>query len=182
VDQACNDLASTSIAKAERLLAKHMRVNDVSSAPMEKIQPTFHFGSQLNASKVVYHISGDFANYNLIEQLPSSNGGTRLAFDVGANQGFYTYYLATLGFEVHSFEINGKNFWSLQHGQLFNPKDVSDRVQLYQLGLSNKAERMATSGNNYNVFLTSVDLGEDAKSAILSVSFDTSPEPRPVQS
>ena len=172
VDQACIDLASTSVVEAEQLLSKHKRISDVSTAPMEKIQPPFHFGSTWPADKVIWHLSGDITNYNLIAQLPSSNDGTRVAFDMGANQGFYTYYLATLGFEVHSFEINGKNFWSLQHGQLFNAKDVSDRVHLYKLGLSNKVERMAAFGNGYDGFLKSADPGEDEGNTILSVTFD----------
>ena len=52
-------------------------------------------------------MEGDRDNFQLIKEvLRDQEGG--LAIDFGANQGFYTYYLASLGMQVHSFEINQK--------------------------------------------------------------------------
>jgi len=117
----------------------------------EGINPTFSVGSYY-ADKVVYHMKADRDNFVLIkEYLDNKNKG--LALDFGANQGFYTYYLATLGLDVHAFEIDDKNFKSLQHGVRYNPKDVSDRVNLYRVGIGDVNGRFAMRGNNYEGFL-----------------------------
>ena len=62
-------------------------------------------------------------------------------FDVGANRGIYTYYGATLGWEVHSFEIQEEIFKQLSHAALYNPKAVADRVHLYPIGISRNISR-----------------------------------------
>ena len=89
-----------------------------------------------------------------------------MAIDFGANQGFYTYYLAALGMQVHSFEINVDNFKSLQHGAEFNSKEVSDRVHLYPVGIGAKNARFGMEGNLYEGFLS------EGKGPILGATFD----------
>lgn len=90
--------------------------------------------------------------FNLIKE-QSLQHDNRLALDIGANQGFYTYFLASLGYEVHSFEIFEKNFKALQHGIFFNSPSVGKRVNLYAVGLSQKNSRFSMKGSNYEGFL-----------------------------
>ena len=90
-----------------------------------------------------------------------------LVFDMGANQGFYTYYLASLGIQVHSFDIYDKNFKALQHGAEFNSREVADRVHLYPVGLGQENARFSMKGNEYTGFLKE---GNDGP--ILGVIFD----------
>jgi methyltransferase, FkbM family len=117
----------------------------------EKISPSFKVGSYY-AEKVPYHMTTDIANFNLIKDLLKDKKDG-LCFDFGANQGFYTYYLASLGMQVHAFEINESNFKALQHGAEFNSKDVADRVNLYPVGLGNKNGRFGMLGSDYLGFL-----------------------------
>lgn len=129
------------------------------------LEPPFKVGSYF-AAKVKYHMSGDIPNFRLMKNfLKGKEGG--LAFDMGANQGFYSYYLATLGMQVHSFEINENNFKALQHGAEFNPKEVADRVHLYPVGLGQKNARFSMKGANYDGFLK-----EGLHGPILGVTFD----------
>ena len=75
-----------------------------------------------------------------------------IIFDIGANRGIYTYYAATLGWEVHAFEIQEPVFKQLSHATLFNPKAVSDRVHLYPIGISrtiSRSDHAATDGLGY---------------------------------
>lgn len=91
-----------------------------------------------------------------------------IALDVGANQGFYTWFLATLGMEVHSFEIQPQNFDALQHGIVFNPKVVADRAHLYPLGLSSTIGRVGQSnGGSYTAHIAKSDDGN-----ILTMTMD----------
>ena len=127
--------------------------------------PAFKVGSYY-PEKVKYHIATDKGNFALIKELLKGKEGG-LVLDIGANQGFYTYYLATLGMNVHSFEINESNFKALQHGAEFNPREVADRVHLYPVGLGEKNARFNMKGVNYEGFLK-----EGAGGSILGVSLD----------
>lgn len=131
----------------------------------ENISPPIKIGSYY-AEKVPYHMATDAANFHLIKDLLKDKEGG-VALDFGANQGFYTYYLATLGMDVHSFEINEPNFKALQHGAEFNSKEVADRVHLYPVGVGDKNARFGMQGNNYEGFLKAGKNGP-----ILGVSFD----------
>lgn len=131
----------------------------------EGVLPSFHVASYY-AEKVPYHMATDVANFHLIKDL-LQNHQNGLTFDIGANQGFYTYYLASLGMNVHSFEINEANFRCLQHGAEFNSREVANRVHLYPIGISSKNYRFGMQGNNYEGFLQQ---GNDGP--ILGVSFD----------
>ncbi len=129
------------------------------------VSPAFKVGSYFH-QKIKYHMAGDAPNFHLIKDfLKGKEGG--LAFDMGANQGFYTYYLATLGMQVHSFEINEMNFKALQHGAEFNPKEVSDRTHFYPFGLGQKNARFGLKGANYEGFLK-----ESNDGPILGITFD----------
>ena len=67
----------------------------------DAVKPSFHVGTVFNdKSKVSWHMMADIANFFLIKQLLKGNE-RGVAFDIGANQGFYTYYLASLGMDVH---------------------------------------------------------------------------------
>lgn len=131
----------------------------------ENISPAFKVGSYY-ADKVPYHMATDTANFHLIKDLLKGKE-SGLVLDIGANQGFYTYYLASLGMDVHSFEIYEPNFRALQHGAEFNPKDVADRVDLYPVGLGEKNSRFSMQGSNYEGFLK-----EGKGGPILGVTFD----------
>jgi len=131
----------------------------------EGITPAFKVGSYY-AEKVKHHMSTDQANFALVKELLKGKEGG-LVLDIGANQGFYTYYLATLGMNVHAFEINEKNFKSLQHGAEFNPREVADRINLYPVGLGEKNARFSLKGANYEGFLK-----EGKGGSILGVSLD----------
>ncbi len=148
----------------------------------DSVSPRFYIGSTFG-NKVRDHMTTDTVHFKLIKELLSSSSSTtssltssKLAFDLGANQGFFTYYLAALGMDVHSFEISEKNFISLQHGQYYNNKDISDRVNLYPVGMDNKVSRFDMSGSNYDAFLNEKNKGDggdgDGDGTILGVSFD----------
>jgi len=105
------------------------------------------------AEKASYHMM-DEDNFRLIKEFihgRKEKGG--IALDFGANQGFYTYFLASLGLDVHSFEINERNFKSLQHGVDFNPKEISDRVNLYRVGVGDINGRFSMQGYDYDGYL-----------------------------
>mmetsp|Transcript_16318 Transcript_16318/g.21363 ORF Transcript_16318/g.21363 Transcript_16318/m.21363 type:complete len:206 (+) Transcript_16318:90-707(+) len=87
----------------------------------QNLTPAFKVGSYF-AQKVPYHMATDIANFHLIQDLVKERKEGSLVLDIGANQGFYTYYLAALGMQVHAFEINEQNFKALQHGAEFNPR------------------------------------------------------------
>lgn len=131
------------------------KVQNVESA--DDITPSFHIGSYLG-DRVRYHMADDKVHFQLIQELLQKKSSKNkqisgLALDFGANQGFFTYYLAALGMDVHAFEIESKNFASLMHGRNFNPKDVSDRVYLYPIGLDQKISRFGLNGGHYEGFL-----------------------------
>eukprot|EP00536_Pseudo-nitzschia_multiseries_P009413 jgi/Psemu1/319629/estExt_fgenesh1_pm.C_2610014 len=130
------------------------------------VVPSFNVGSIFQGDKVHWHMGGDVPAFTLLKELLEGKEGG-LAFDIGANQGFFTYYLAALGMEVHSFEINLSNFVALQHGAEFNPSEVSKRVNLYPVGLGGKNARFAMSGQTYEGFLA-----ENKEGSILGASFD----------
>lgn len=154
------------------------KVDNVSS--LDGINPPFQIGSRY-AQAVQHHMNGDKGHFTLIQELiqrvaKSAPKSKTLSFDMGANQGFFTYYLAALGLDVHSFEISHDNFKTLQHGQHFNTKDVSDRVHVYPVGLSNKVSRFSIRGGHYEGFLKESDAGDAAgpggEGEILGVTFD----------
>lgn len=131
----------------------------------EGINPPFKVGSYF-AEKVKYHMKDDMTNFELIKEvLAGKQGG--LAVDFGANQGFYSYYMAALGMEVHSFEISEANFRALQHGAEFNPKEIADRVHLYPVGMGEENARFGMQGAQYEGFLKAGKGGP-----ILGVTFD----------
>lgn len=118
---------------------------------LQGISPSFSLGSRFG-EKVKFHMAADVNHFTLIKEVLSQkkNG---IAFDIGANQGFYTFYLATLGFEVHSFEIFESNYHSLQHGIFFNKKEVAENVNVYPIGLGATTGRMQMKGSEYSGFL-----------------------------
>lgn len=131
--------------------------------------PSFFMASSF-PEKIPYHINGDVVHFDLIrEHLASRGNASGTAYDIGANQGFYTYFLATLGLEVHSFEIMQDNFEALQHGMLYNPKEVANRVHVYPMGQSSKVTHMSTRGGQYTGFL---DKADESTGKILSISMD----------
>jgi len=79
-----------------------------------------------------------------------------LTLDIGANQGFYTYYLAALGMQVHAFEIQKDNFVSLQHGAEYNPKQISKKAHIYPIGMGTQTGRMSMGGTLYDGHLKGV--------------------------
>lgn len=131
----------------------------------EGINPLFKVGSYF-AEKVKYHMKDDRQNFQLIKEVVEGKQGG-LTVDFGANQGFYSYYMAALGMEVHSFEISEANFRALQHGAEFNPKEIADRVHLYPVGVGEKNARFGMQGANYEGFLK-----EGKGGPILGVTFD----------
>jgi len=143
----------------------NQKVKSVSSP--DGVTPSFKIGTMLGP-KVAEHMSSDLVHFQLINELMEEHGSKGgLTFDFGANQGFFTYYLAALGMNVHSFEIYEPNFIPLQHGMYFNSKEIADRVNLYPLGIGEKVGRFSLSGKDYGGFLKD---GNDG--AILGVSFD----------
>lgn len=104
-----------------------------------EITPPFNVGSYFG-DKVSYHMAADLVHFQLLkEHLKGKEGG--LTFDMGANQGFFTYFLAAFGMKVHSFEISEGNFKAMQHGTFFNPKEFAKNVNLYPVGLGQKTAR-----------------------------------------
>lgn len=135
----------------------------------EGIEPAFKIGSKYPPEKASSHMTIDIPSFQLMREfLEGRQDG--LAIDIGANQGFYTYFLATMGFSTHAFEIEENNFHSLQHGTLFNPKDVVDRVYLYPIGINDKVKRFSLQGGNYEGFLKAG--GMSSKLPVLGMSFD----------
>ena len=74
----------------------------------------------------------------------------KLALDIGANQGCYTYFLAALGLEVHAFETSQDNFIAAQHGTECNSKEVSEKVHY---GLGEKNARFGMASDDFTGFL-----------------------------
>lgn len=118
---------------------------------LEGVDPTFSLGSYFG-EKVKTHMAADVNHFILIKEVLSQkkNG---IAFDIGANQGFYTFYLASLGIEVHSFEIFESNYHSLQHGIFFNQREIGRNVNVYPIGLGATTGRMQMEGSDYSGFL-----------------------------
>ena len=137
------------------------------AASPENLEPSFKVGSMYDSDTATNHMRDDAkGNFVLMKEvLEGKEGG--LALDMGANQGFFTYYLAALGMQVHSFEIDENNFQSLQQGTEYNPKDVSDRVHLYPIGLGEKNARFNMRGGDYEGFLK-----EGAGGNILGLTVD----------
>lgn len=160
------------------------------------ISPSYYIGSTFG-DRVKYHMAADEVHFKLIkEHLSSSSKGKGknpsksikgTAIDLGANQGFFTYYLAALGLDVHAFEISADNFHSLQHGQHYNRKSVAERVHLYPVGVDRKVHRFDMGGGGYGGFIkqTAEDSnntnkgaeeeeegGDESAGSILAVPFD----------
>ena len=131
----------------------------------EGVDPPFKIGSNFG-EKAMWHMSGDKAHFQLIKELLQNNKGG-LTLDIGANQGFFTWYLAALGMEVHAFEIFEENIIALQHGAEFNEKEIAKRVHLYPVGLGRDIGRMGMGGANYDGHLQNSKTGP-----ILASSFD----------
>ncbi len=110
---------------------------------------------------------GDKPHFDLIKELLQDKPKGGLTLDIGANQGFYTYYLAALGMEVHAFEIFQPNYVALYHGAEFNPREISERVHVYPVGLSSYNGRMRMGGSQYEGHLK-----KEGGGPILTVSFD----------
>ena len=161
-------------------------INQVKTLP--EVSPSFFFGTAFhNANRVAYHMGDDIPYFELVkEALHATTSGkdhnNLVALDIGANQGFYTWFLATLGMQVHAFEIQQGNFDALQHGRVFNPKQVADRAHLYPVGLSSSISRVAQSGGgSYDAHIKKSDDG-----SILTVTLDcwahhVQPGPLPIQ-
>lgn len=148
VDESCRKLPTIRPSGSYFLDAKIK----AGSSPAH-ITPSFKVGSYY-ADKVPYHMNGDASNFRLIRDLLQNHlSEGALALDFGANQGFYTYYMAALGLQVHAFEINEANFKSLQHGAEFNPREIADRVHLYPVGMGEMNARFGMRGSNYEGFL-----------------------------
>jgi len=160
VDGSCTKLPSVRPAGSYFLDDKI----DGGSSP-EGVTPAFKVGSYY-ANKVSHHMKTDEANFSLVKEVVQGKEGG-IVLDIGANQGFYTYYLAALGMNVHAFEIFEPNFKALQHGAEFNPREVADRVNLYPVGLGQSNARFDMKGTNYEGFLK-----EGKKGPILGVTFD----------
>ena len=131
----------------------------------EIMSPAFKVGSYLGG-KVTNHMRDDWTTFQLMKQaLKGEEGG--LTFDFGANQGFFTYFLAAIGMQVHSFEINEMNFRALQHGAEFNSKEVVNRVHLYPVGMGQRNARFSMKGSDYAGFIE-----EGQGGPIMGVTFD----------
>jgi FkbM family methyltransferase len=185
VDLKCKNLPTI---KPSGVFFLDNKIKNVLSA--EQISPPFRIGSFFG-NEVKKHMGADDVHFKLIKEKlkkkyikgnthdGGGGGGGGLTFDFGANQGFFTWYLAALGMNVHSFEISERNFNCLQHGQIFNNKLLANRVNLYPLGLNNKISRFDISGSNYGGFINEKNDEKDDKlvgglggGSILSVSFD----------
>ena len=150
IDEKCKNLP---LIRPSGVFFLDGKVQNVQSA--DGISPKFQLGSYLG-DKVRYHMTDDVGHFSLFQEYfetSNKNKGGGLAFDMGANQGFFTYYLAALGMNVHSFEIANDNFVALMHGRHFNTKSIADRVNLYPMGLDNKVSRFSLNGANYEGFL-----------------------------
>lgn len=160
VDETCNNVPTVR-SSGSYFLDDKIKVG---SSP-DGLTPAFKVGSYFG-NKVKSHMQTDVPNFRLVKDLLEGKEGG-LVLDIGANQGFYTYYLASLGMQVHSFEINEHNFKALQHGAEFNPRAVADRVNLYPVGLGEKNARFDLKGIDYGGFLK-----EGKGGSILGVSLD----------
>lgn len=147
---------------------------------IEGVEPAFRVGTYFQKGNM--HMGGDLAHFQLIgeeinklENVRQYNENTSrrtsndtiMSLDIGANQGFYTFFLAALGLQVHAFEIDQTNFQALQQGTLYNTKEVADRVYLYPVGLSDTVGRMGSKGSQYEGFLQ-----KDNAGPILSSTLD----------
>lgn len=158
VDDACKNLPTI------RESGSYFRDGKIKAGrSAEGVSPAFQIGSYFG-EKVQYHMQTDIPMFHLVKSILKDND---VVLDIGANQGFYTYFAATLGHPVHSFEIYEPNFKALQHGAEFNPKEVADRVHLYPVGLGQKNARFSMRGNNYEGFLK-----EGSGGPIMGVTFD----------
>ena len=146
-----------------------VNLKDAPSHP-EIPPPSFHVASYFGG-KVTGHMSADIAHFALLkETLEKKKGG--LVFDMGANQGFFTYYLASLGMDVHAFEISESNFKELQHGIMFNPKEVATHLNLYPVGLGQKTKRFSMKGSEYTGFMKEKGGEGLGNGELLGVTFD----------
>ena len=144
-------------------------VKPVSS--QEGFEPTFTCGSAIETEGVVAKwLNDEIPYFNLVKdflmRLPQPSG---IALDLGANRGFYTYFLASLGLNVHAFEIQPMIFKILQHGQLFNRLDLAKSVKLYKMGLSHTHDAMRFSNADGIAFLAPVKLGEMATVSVTTL-------------
>lgn len=184
VDEACKALPFIRPGGSYFLNAK------IKKAPSpDTVDPPFHVGSFLG-EKATWHMKDDINHFILVKELLEGTEKGGLTLDIGANQGFYTYYLAALGMEVHAFEISKPNFLALQHGAEFNPREISERAFVYPVGLGETTGRMSMESNNYeghlkkgggNILATSFDcfayhniqhLGNDLISNVAFVKID----------
>ena len=161
-------------------------------ATIAEVKPSFFFGTKLSPpNRIAYHMGDDIPYFELIQEslqvsqsLHSMQQPPReyVALDMGANQGFYTWYMASLGMQVHAFEIQPDNFDSLQHGRVFNPKEVADRAHLYPLGMAASIGWVGKSKHDsYHGHIEKSDNGN-----ILSITMDcwaqhVQPQPLPIQ-
>eukprot|EP00980_Cylindrotheca_fusiformis_P007651 scaffold1605_cov141-Cylindrotheca_fusiformis.AAC.14 len=123
--------------------------SEIKKAPSpENVDPQFHIGSFLG-NKATWHMKGDRDHFLLIKELLDGRPKGGFTLDIGANQGFYTYYLAALGMDVHAFEIYKPNFNALQHGAEFNPKEIAKHVYVYPVGMGKETGRVSMGGSNY---------------------------------
>lgn len=187
IDDKCADLPAIKPAGTAFLNTKKFK--KVLSPDL--VSPSFYIGSTFG-DRVKYHMAADEVHFKLIkEHLDSSSKGKGnssksnrgIAIDLGANQGFFTYYLAALGLDVHAFEINADNFHSLQHGQHYNRKNVAERVHLYPVGVDRKVHRFDMGGGGYEGFIKpkaedsnnnneDAEGGDETAGSILAVPFD----------
>ena len=138
---------------------KNLLMKDDGSGPIlpgsspKHVVPSFQVGSHIGEHISSHMEDAAFEHFEVVKQvLKGKEGG--LVFDIGANHGFYTYYLATLGMNVHAFEINKTIFRALEHGLKFNPKHVADRVHLYSIGLGDTNARFRVKGKNFEGYLS----------------------------
>ena len=164
------------IRRAGMILRDHKVHNTTST---EGIIPSFQYG----CIECPRSLNTQLAHYQLMsEQFGSASpkNKRRAAFDLGANKGYFTFFLATLGYDdVHAFEINPIMFHSLHHGMLFNPRSVSDRVHLYPLGISDTIGVMNQQGEGALGFLKPItntnderNSNEDVGQEVMTVTLD----------
>jgi len=126
-----------------------------SADSFDGVQPAFKFGTFFKPSAAKSHMRNDVPYFEFLRKQITSPD-VRMALDVGANQGFYTYFLAALGFQqVHAFEISSRNFVALQHGKLYNTPELGARVLPHMVGLSNRSSQfnLADEGTSYGTHL-----------------------------
>eukprot|EP00957_Ditylum_brightwellii_P205062 15342059-Ditylum_brightwellii.AAC.1 len=111
-------------------------------------------------------MSTNIAIFHFLKDIVKGKEG-RIVFDFGADQGFYIYFMTTFGINVRSFEIDEKNFKALRHGTEFNPIEVSERVNLYSVGIGQTDGQFSMKGSDYDGFLK-----KGSKRNILGVTFD----------